>query len=238
VRAFHTRVLPEPQTFFSSEHLLEAGRRDGKGGLSALTVLHHHRVLRCALGHAVKWQLVTRNVAEAVTPPRPVRRELAVLDREGTRQLLQAAEGTRLYLPVLLAVTTGLRLGEILGLRWQDVNLAEGVLAVRQALQQTREGDRFKTPKTHRSNRSVALPAAVVEFLREWKEEQSRICEFVGPPYQDLDLVCCQELGTPWKTKVISKAFEHLAARTGCPDVRFHDLRHRTRFGCWEKPSR
>lgn len=105
---------------------LQSGRRDGKGGLSAQTVLHHHRVLHTELKHAVKWQLMARNPADAVDAPRPVRPQLKVLDEEGVARLLGAAERSRLYIPCMLAVGTGMRLGEILGLMWENVDLKAG----------------------------------------------------------------------------------------------------------------
>ena len=92
-------------------------------GLSARTVLHMHRVLRSALQQAVRWQLLGRNPCDAVKPPRPERTEVNALDEKQTAQLLELAAGTRLYVPVLLAVTTGMRRGEILGLTWADVDL-------------------------------------------------------------------------------------------------------------------
>lgn len=205
---------------------LASGRRDGKGGLSPQTVLHYHRLLRCALGQAVKWQLVGRNVADAVTPPRPANREMPILDEDGTRHLLTKAEGTRLHLPVLLAVTTGLRLGEILGLRWEDLNLDAGLLTVRQSLEQTKEGIRFKQPKTHRSTRPIALPEFVITVLRRHRAQQAEARLLAGSAFKSHGLVCCQDMGEPWKTSIISKAFEHLAAEAGCPQIRFHDLRH------------
>src|SRR5262249_39556137 len=93
---------------------LRSGRGDGKGGLSARTVLHHHRILREALHQAVRWQLLARNPADAVDPPRAQRPEMRALDEAETATLVKVARGTQLYLPVLLAVTTGLRRGEIL----------------------------------------------------------------------------------------------------------------------------
>lgn len=95
------------QAYYSQA--LQNGRRDGKGGLSAQTVLHHHRILREALQQAVKWQLLARNPADAVEPPRPKRREMRALDEHQTARLLDAARGHRLYIPILLAVTTGMR---------------------------------------------------------------------------------------------------------------------------------
>jgi integrase len=103
---------------------LSDGRLDGKkGGLSAQTVLHHHRVLREALNQAVRWQLMPRNPADAVDAPKRERKEMRALNEGETAWLLEAARGTRLYVPILVAVTTGVRRGELLAFRWRDLDL-------------------------------------------------------------------------------------------------------------------
>jgi integrase len=99
--------------------------------------MHHHRVLREALHQAIKWQTLGRNVADAVEPPRPERKEMCALDEAETARLLEAVQGSRMYTPILVAVTTGLRRGELLGLRWQDVELDTEILAVRQSIEPT-----------------------------------------------------------------------------------------------------
>jgi integrase len=212
------------QAYYSEK--LQNGRRDGKGGLSARTVLHHHRVLREALQQAVKWQLLVRNPADAVEPPRPEGKEMPVLDEAGTATLLQAARGTRLYLPVLLAVTTGMRRGEILGLRWQDVDLKAATLAVRQSLQRTKAGTALKQPKTQKSRRLIALPSVTVDALARHRGEQAEQKRSLGPGYQDRGLVAAAEDGTPFFPNAFSHAFADLVARAGVERVRFHDLRH------------
>src|SRR5262249_1889634 len=126
------------QGFYSQA--LQNGRKRGGGGLSAQTVLHLHRILHRALEQAVKWQLLARNPCDAVEPPRPERKEMKVLDATLTLRLLDAARGGRLHMPILLAVTTGMRRGEVLALRWEDVDLQAGTLSVRQSLEQTDEG--------------------------------------------------------------------------------------------------
>ena len=145
-----------------------------------------------ALQHAVRWKLLVRNPADAVEPPKVERREMQVLDEHQTKRLLAVVRGTRLYIPVLLAVTTGLRRGEILALRWQDVDLDRGTLAVRRSLEQTRGGNRFKEPKTKRAGRVVSLPALTIEALRKHRVAQAKERLLICSGYSGEGLVCAR----------------------------------------------
>lgn len=206
---------------------LESGRKDGQGGLSPTSVVHQHRVLRLALQQAVKWGLLVRNPADAVEPPHAQRRERSTLDRDGVRRLLEAAEGTRLHLPIILAAFCGLRRGEVLGLRWTDCDLEAGCLSVRQAAEQTKaKGIAFKAPKTAKSRRTVALPALVVRALQAHRARQAEQRLLFGPAYQQLGLVVAAEDGSPFTPNRLSIAFRSLVARAGVAAVTFHDLRH------------
>ncbi len=206
---------------------LQSGRRDGAGGLSPQTVLHHHRVLREALRHAVKWQLIARNPADAVDPPRPQRREIESLDVAETARLLEASKDSPLALLVLLAFTTGLRRGELLALRWKDVDLTDSRLAVRQAIEQTKAGGlRFKEPKTQRGRRVVTLPAVAVDALRRHKAEQAKERLILGAAYRDQGLVFARKDGTPMNPAATSKAFTLLVSKAGVRRVSFHACRH------------
>ncbi|TET41273.1 MAG: hypothetical protein E3J66_05545 [Dehalococcoidia bacterium] len=118
------------QNYYSQA--LKLGRKDGNGGLSARTVRYHHMVLYEALKHAVKHGFLIRNVVEAVDPPTPESRELAIIDSDGVRMLLQAVEGTPYYACIFTAVYTGLRRSELLGLRWCDIDLELATLSVTQ----------------------------------------------------------------------------------------------------------
>jgi integrase len=183
-------------------------------------------VLREALQQAVRWKLLVRNPADAVEPPKVERREMQVLDEHQTKRLLAAVGGTRLYIPVLLAVTTGLRRGEILALRWQDIDLDQGTLAVRRSLEQTRGGNRFKEPKTKKARRVVALPALTTEALRKHKVEQAKARLLIGADYADEGLVCARRHGTPLDPAETTAGFAALIKKADLPKIRFHDLRH------------
>ncbi len=206
---------------------LQGGRRDGReGGLSPQTVLHHHRVLRQALQQAVRWQLLARNPADAVEPPRPQPQEMRALDEAQTAWLIDAAQGTRLYIPVLLAVTTGMRRGEILALRWRETNLVSGTLSVCRSLEQTKASLTFKEPKSRHGRRVLSLPQMTVDALQEHRGRQDERKTLLGTDYQDNDLVCCREDGTVWPPSAFTSAYRDLLRRRGMKPVRFQDLRH------------
>ena len=199
--------------------------QDLKKGLSAQTVTHHHRVLREALKQAVRWQMLAVNPADAVKPPRAEHKEIQALDEKGAAELLRSLEGTRFHLPALLAVGTGMRRGELLGLRWQDVDLKAGKLAVRQNLQQTSNGLLFKSPKTGKAERSISLMTSTVTALRKEKKRQAALRLQKGPAYRGKDLVLCEDDGGPWTPNRFS-AHWHKAVTGRGQKVRFHDLRH------------
>jgi integrase len=206
---------------------LKNGRKDGRdGGLSAQTVVHHHSVLREALNRAVKWGLVARNVADAVEPPRPEKFEMKAIDETQTAWLIEASERTRLYIPILLAVTTGMRRGEILALRWQDVELGHGFLTVRRSLQQTKAGGlKFKPTKGNRP-RPISIPQLLTDALTEHSAQQGARKAAFGSDFQDHDLVCCVEDGAIWKPSAFTSAYRDLLRRRKIRNIRFHDLRH------------
>ena len=134
-----------------------------KERLAARTIGNVHRVLRRALGHAHKWNLTQQNVASLVTPPRAAPVELEILDPAQVTALLQKLEGQGLYPLTVLALATGMRRGELLALRWCDVDLDKAMLRVARSLEQTIKGGlRFKDPKTRHSRRSITLPATAV----------------------------------------------------------------------------
>jgi integrase len=199
--------------------------------LAAHTVKHLHRVLSQALKQAVRLRLLPRNPAEDVDPPRPQRREMRILDQAQTAALLKAAEASPIYMPVLLAVTTGMRRGECLALRWRDLDLGAGKLSVVQTLEETKAPGApkhtlaFKAPKTERSRRTIALPELTLEALKAYRVRQAEQGLAIGRRFGEDDLVCCNALGEPLYPHLVTDAFSDLVARLGFK-VRFHDLRH------------
>ncbi len=211
----------------SPQHLqrLYASRLDA--GLSQTTVAHLHAVLHRALEQAARWGLVPRNVAKLVTPPRSSRQEMATLSPEQARAFLVAAQGDRLEALYVLALNTGMRQGEMLALRWRDVDLEGGSLQVRATLQRTSEGFTFSEPKTAHSRRQVALTAPAVEALRRHRTRQSVERLSMGAAWEDNDLVFANEVGRPIEgTNLIRRWFYPMLERADLPRIRFHDLRH------------
>jgi integrase len=190
------------------------GRRAGEG-LTAQTVLHVHRTLSQALAHAVKTGVLFKNPAEQVKPPRPPRREVAILTKAEVATLLRAAGA--LYLAVLVGVTTGMRRGEILGLRWSDIDLKAARLTVNQSLERLGGKTAFKPPKTAGSRRTITLPTLTVEALSAHRAEQARI---------GAGELVFSHGGIPWDPDSLTKAFDRLIRETGVRRITFHGLRH------------
>ena len=196
-------------------------------GVSARTALHCHRVLREALQHALKWQLIPRNPADSVQPPRPQRYEIAAMGPDEVKRLLAAADETRYGDLIHLAALSGLRQGELMGLRWQDVDLEAGILHIRQTCQWLpRQGFIFRQPKTYRSARPVALSPASAQRLRQHRLRQLEERLAAGPAYQDGGLVFANALGAPLHPTNLRRTWLRIADRAGLPRLRFHDLRH------------
>jgi integrase len=205
-----------------------AARLDGKpGGLSPRTLLQHHRVLSEALSHAVQWGLASRNVAKAVDAPRYDRTEIATMDADDVHRLLSEAHGTMYYSLIHLAVFTGLRRGELLGLRWKDVDLDLADLSVSQVLHRL-PGKRtvFAEPKTQKARRVVALSPTAILTLRAHRERQEADRESVGRIPAADDLVFSQPDGSPILPDTVTHAFYRIAEKAGLKGFTFHDLRH------------
>ena len=206
---------------------LSIGRLDGQGGLSARSVLQHHRVLSEALSHAVKWGHVARNVAQAVDPPQARRKETATLDADGIRRLLDAAQGTIYYPLIHLALFTGLRRSELLGLRWQDLDLNRGTLSVSQVMHHLRDGRIvYEEPKTEKSRRLVALSPVAVLALRGHRDRQEGDRDMLGMALDSGSLVFGHADGSPLLPNTVTHAFIKIVRRAGLGGVRLHDLRH------------
>jgi integrase len=205
---------------------LLAGRRDGRGGLSPRTVHHMHRILRQALQQAVRWQILPRNPAEMVKPPRVERTKSCTLSAEQAAQLLSALAHSRIYWPTLIALATGMRRGEILALRWENVDLDRGTLQVVETIEETKAGLRFKPPKSGKT-RAITLPAFAVAELRRLKREQTEQLLKLGVRQTGTTLVCGRADGGTRAPLAVTYEFARFVRQLrDLPQVRFHDLRH------------
>jgi integrase len=195
-------------------------------GLAPRSVLHIHRTLSKALKQAVMDGLIPRNAAAPVKPPRPRREEIRPLDRGQVRTLFEAARGDRLEALYIVAVTTGLRRGELQGLKWDDVDLEVGTLQVRRTLSEPKGGYIFEAPKSGKG-RSVRCSQRAVEALRSHRARQNEERLRVGALWQDQGLVFPSSIGTPLLGGNLNRSFKALLQRAGFPQTfRFHDLRH------------
>lgn len=196
-------------------------------GLSSTTVHHLHAVLHRALDKALRLGLVQRNVADMVDVPRMRHHEMTTLSEEQARTLLSAASGERLEALYVLAIATGMRQGELLALKWRDVDLDESRLQVRATLHYTNEGYVIAEPKTEFSRRRIALSKVAVEALRAHRIRQLEERLQLGDAWEDNDLVFPNTVGRPLDgVNLLKYWFYPLLKRAGLPRMRFHDLRH------------
>jgi integrase len=196
-------------------------------GLAPATVHKVHVILHKALAQAVRWSLVPRNVSESVRPPRPTPEEMCPLSPEEARRLLEAARGNKLEVLYVLAIHTGMRQGELLALKWQDVNLENATIGIRRTL--TKSGGRLLLgeTKTKKSCRTVRLTETVVRSLREHLARQMEDIGRLGDLYKDDGLVFTSGVGTVINpTNLRKRSFATLLERANLPRIRFHDLRH------------
>jgi integrase len=213
------------QAFYSLK--LTEGRQDGKaGGLAPRSVRYLHAIIREALHQAVKWQMVGRNVADATEPPRAVRPQVRAWDQDQVLRFLVVAEDEH-YGPVwLLALMTGLRRGELLGLRWEDVDLGRGVLHVRRSLVELGSKLVIQEPKTRSGRRVVALGASCVTALKAHRAHQNEQRLSLGAAWRDDGLVFTTADGGAIAPRNLIRRFKELTTQAALPAIRFHDARH------------
>lgn len=221
-------------------NLIEKGRLDKDTPLSQASLTYHHRVLHKALQCAVEDELLTHNIMDAVPLPKiqksveidddtDIDEKVKVLDNHQVDQMLKAAKQTPYYELLFLAVHTGLRRGELLGLRWKDIDFQAGTLSVRQTLAYTPEkGCFFKPPKNKNSRRTIKItqPPEVIQILKQHRKNQIELRLMYEKKYEDHDLVFCQPNGKPIHPDTLSSWFPDFMVRIGLPKLNFHCLRH------------
>ncbi|KPC70527.1 integrase [Streptomyces sp. NRRL WC-3753] len=197
--------------------------------LSPLTVTYVHAILKSALEHAVREDELPRNVARHVKTPTTRPKRFRPLTAAEARQFLDAARGDRLHALYELALRTGLRKGELLGLHWDDLDLNTGTATIRRTLQRTRSGGLTHLPtKTLASERRIALPTECLRSLREHRTQQDDERASAGPDWRNADLVFTTPTGGPLDPANLTRRFRTLLDRADLRRIRFHDLRHST----------
>lgn len=214
------------QAFYNTK-LQDGSRLDGKkGGLSPRTVRYQHTIIHACLEQARKEGKLLINPADSVKLPKDDNKEHKFLNTEQVKKLLKAAQESNYFAAYYLALNTGIRRGELLALRWRDIDLNEGAVKICQGLVRTKGGLKFHEPKTRFSKRTIGIGPAVIQVLKTHKKQQSEHRLSVGHAYQDNDLVFCNELGSPLDPRAITRHFERLLERAGLEKINFHGLRH------------
>jgi integrase len=198
-----------------------------KGSIKASTVNTLHWMINRALSDAVKWELIAKNPCKAVEPPRRARYEFRALTVEEAQRLLAAARGHGMEALFVLALTTGMRRGELLALKWQDIDFELGAVHVRRAFTRAK-GQRYleAEPKTEKSRRSILLAPGTIEILKQHRLKQLEAKQQAGEDWEERDLVFCTAVGTPLNPNKVLERFGTLLKRAGLPHIRLHDLRH------------
>ncbi|MCR8980945.1 site-specific integrase [Brevibacillus laterosporus] len=207
--------------------LLKNGAMYREGGISPITIRHIHGLIHKALQNAERWQMITRNVARLVELPRVEKKETIVLTREQVQALVESVKGKELCIPVLLAVTTGMRYAEVFGLAWKDIDFEKKTIHVKQQLVRTKGAYHLTPPKTKSSERIISLSESLIGPLKQHKAEQAQSKLLFGPSFNVDGLVCCRpEDGLPYSATPVRRKFRRVLEEAGVPDIRIHDLRH------------
>ena len=214
---------------FAYSRLLAHGRADGKGGLAPKTVRNVHGVLSSALQTARNWKLVNQVATQSVKLPKVEKQEMKILDKPQTAALLCSLEGHWLHPIVLVALTTGMRRGEILALKWSNISLRDGKdgwLKVVQSVEQTSAGKRLKDVKTEHARRKISLAPITVQTLLAHKSQQAEQLLRLGVRQDKDGLVFTTLDGRLRDPLLVSTTFRQHMAQLDLPKIRFHDLRH------------
>lgn len=191
--------------------------------LSNNTVIKIHRMFHMSLKHAQKWQLINTNPCELVTPPKATKEEMKYWQPDEISFYLEKIKGHRLYNPTLLAAHTGLRVGELCALKWDDVDLINDTIKVNKSMQRINGTLQLKEPKTKNSSRIVTLLSNTTKFLKDLKREHMERKLEYGI---EMEYILCWEDGRPMDPHYISQNFPKMLKEYNLPQIRFHDLRH------------
>lgn len=209
------------------QHVKSLYNKKQRDGLSPKTIHSIHGVLHKALDNAVLWSLVSRNVCSVVKPPRLVKTEKPSLTLEEAHKLLESIRGHRLEMLLTLALTTGMRRGEMLALRWSDIDFKKKLVRVRRTVDYIpRHGYVENEPKTTAGRRSITLADFVLDMLKQHRTRQLEAKSKVGSDWEDRNLVFTDLAGGYFNPRYLEKLFPKVLTEAGLPSMRFHDLRH------------
>jgi integrase len=215
------------ESFYNDQLAHGRKTKKGRGGsLSAQTVLHYHRLLHKALAVAMRWNLIAANPTDRVEPPSVRPKEMQAVDPARAAWLIEVSASTRLYIPIMLAAFCGLRRGEILALRWQDIDLENSVLRVVRAIEETKAGVTFKEPKSRYGRRDLYIHPALKTALEQHLSKQGEYQSALAGGYDENDLVCSVEDGSIWKPSAFDSSYRALLKRRKLTGPNFHALRH------------
>lgn len=194
-------------------------------GLKRGTIEKIIKLIRNSLEHAIDLELITKNVASKMKLPKGDKEELTVWDEQEVQLFLKATQDSRYSIVFHMALVTGMRQGELLGLRWKDVDLEQGHLTISQTL--SHDGKTFLLGgKTKSSLRKILLPASTVAKLKKHRAVVLKEKLSQGEEYQDNDLVMCTPSGTPINPANVRRSLNALIKKAAVPKIRFRDLRH------------
>lgn len=194
--------------------------------LSPNTVHKHHANIRKALDYALKHQFVYRNVADAVTLPKKRKFQGKAYNKEQLNTLLKLVKGNKIEIPVILAVFLGLRREEILGLRWNSVDLENRIIYINEVRVRAGRNVVIKQPKTEKSQRSLYISDEVYTLLLELKQKQEKYKRVLGKDYDKRGYLYVHDNGKPYRINSISDQFKKFLEKNNLPQIRLHDLRH------------
>ncbi|MGB7605896.1 MAG: site-specific integrase [Lutisporaceae bacterium] len=208
------------------EYFLRKPLRNDKIGLSPRSIKYIHTTLHEALSHAVRMQIIVRNVTDFVTTPKQKKYRSTAYEEEQALELLEISKGTDMEAPITLALGLGLRRGELLGLKWHDIDFKNKQVRIINNLIYANKKLEFKDPKSESGIRTLEMPEGMIAILKRHQLKQKEYRLFYGSEYQENDLVCCYEDGQPYIPGTFSTKFTRFLSRNNLPKIRLHDLRH------------